>query len=432
MCSIIMIIDSILISIITSIPKGPDPLSNSMIFTVFVAFFIFSNYIFLRHHKKASTNNLEQRQGTHHLASKSIIVSQVALSSLLVLLVAQIFAFESFDLVLITYAIFISHLGAIGFLVLLTYQFVRWLTESRNYLIIAYAMAFSIIILYLITSLIFLSINVSFRDPIVEMKAIKTMMSDYSTYGTRLATLANLYTYLSIISFVAIWIPSIIILRTYSARVGSIRYWTLVCIPLIYFFFPYIGNEFGIFDNLLLEYGMQFNLLYYIMFSPYKQIGGLLFGIVFWVIASKIKRENLKIPVRIAGSGMILLFGSAVLHGLTFIVSPPFGLVTISFMSLASYMLFNGFFSAAKELSRDVLVRREIYKIAGEHSDLLGTIGRAELNKMVEKRVSGVLNKMKDEIEAPLRPELQEADYKKFIDDALRELTSSKNRHQHS
>ena len=129
---------------------------------------------------------------------------------------------------------------------------------------------------------------------------------------------------------------------------------------------------------------------------------------------------------------MILLFGSAVLHGLTFIVSPPFGLVTISFMSLASYMLLTGIFSAAKELSRDVLVRQEIYKIAGEHSDLLSTIGRAELNKVVEKRVSGLLDKMKDEMDAPLRPELEESDYKKFIEDALAELTSSKKQPQQS
>jgi hypothetical protein len=89
-------------------------------------------------------------------------------------------------------------------------------------------------------------------------------------------------------------------------------------------------------------------------------------------------------------------------------------------------LLLTGIFTAAKEMSRDVLVRREIYKIAGEHSDLLSTIGRAELNKMVEKKVSGVLYKMKGEIDAPLRHELEESDYKRFIEDALGELQSSK------
>jgi hypothetical protein len=384
----------------------------------------------LRYYKKGPENDLKSALGIRGLANKTILVSQIALSSILIIILAQILAFESYDLVLILYAIYISHLVAIGFLVLLAYQFVRWFVATKKYLIVAYAFAFSMIILYLITSLAFLSVDLSYRDPTVKMKSIKTMMADYSTYGTKLSSLATLYTYLSIISFVGIWIPSIIILRTYSARLGTIRYWALVSIPLIYFFFPYFGNEFGIFDDLLLEYGMQFNLIYYIMFSPYKQIGGLLFGIVFWVIASKIRRQNLKIPLRIAGVGMILLFGSAVLHGLTFIVSPPFGLVTISFMSLASYMLLVGIFSSAKELSRDVLVRREIYKIAGEHSNLLRHIGMAELNKILEKKVSGILIKVKDEIDAPLQPELEESDYKKFIEDALDEVRSSKKQQQ--
>ncbi len=427
-----MIIDSILISIYTSIPEGPGPLTNSFIFAVFVTFFIFSNYIFLTYHKKSSANDSKSTLGIRELASKSIVVSQVALSSILVLLTAQILAFESYDLVLIVYAIYVSHLSAMGFLLLLAYQFVRWFVTSKNYLIIAYAFAFCVIIIYLITSLAFLSIDLSYRSPTVIMKPIKTMMSEYSIYYAELSSLATLYTYLSIISFVGILIPSIIMLRTYSSRLGRIRYWVLVSIPLIYFFFPYFGNEFGIFDNFLLEYGMEFNLIYYIMFSPYKQIGGLLFGIVFWVIASKIKRQNLKIPLRIAGIGMIFLFGSAVLHGLTFIVSPPFGLVTISFMGLASYMLLIGVFSAAKELSIDVSVRREIYKIAGEHSDLLSNIGRAELSKTLEKRVSGILNNIKNEINAPLQPELEESDYKKFIEDALAELASNKKQQQQS
>lgn len=424
--SIVMIIDSILISFYTSIPEPPGPLIDSVVFTLFVMFFIFSNYVFLRYCKKGAASDVKPTLGIREFASKSAVVSQIALSLILVLLIIQILVFESYDLVLIVSAVYISHVAAISFLVLLAYQFVRWFVISKNYLTIGYAFAFCMIILYLITSLAFLSAILSDRDPSVRMKSIKAAVAENSIYGTLLiSSLATLYTYLSIISFVGVWIPTVVMLRTYSAKVGGIRYWTLVSLPLIYFFFPYFGNELGIFDNLLLEYGTQFNFIYYILFSPYKQIGGLLFGIVFWIIASRVKRQNLKIPLRIAGIGMILLFGSAVLHGLTFIVLPPFGLITISFMSLASYMLLIGIFSAAKEISKDVLVRREIYKIVGHQSDLFGNIGLAELNKMLEKKVSVITSKIKDEIE-PLQPEIEESDYKKFIEDALNELASNK------
>jgi hypothetical protein len=423
--SIVMIIDSILISFYTSIPETPGPLIDSIVFTLFVMFFIFSNYVFLRYCKKGAASDVKPTQGIREFASKSVVVSQIALSSILVFLIIQILAFESYDLILIESAVYISHVAAISFLVLLAYQFIRWFVVSKNYLTIGYAFAFCMIILYLITSLAFLSAVLSDRDPAVRMKSIKAAVAENSIYGIRFSNLTTLYTYLSIISFLGVWIPTIIMLRAYSAKVGAIRYWALVSLPLIYFFFPYFGNELGIFDNLILEYGMQFNFIYYILFSPYKQIGGLLFGIVFWIIASRVKRQNLKIPLRIAGIGMILLFGSAVLHGLTWLVFPPFGLVTISFLSLASYMLLIGIFYAAKEMSKDVLVRREIYKIVGERSDLLGNIGMAELNKMLEKRVSVITSKIKDEIE-PLQSEIEESDYKKFIEDALNELASNK------
>jgi hypothetical protein len=416
-----MIVDSVLVSVYTSIPKEPDPSINLFIFTAFATFFIFSNYIFLRYPQNVSSNAL--KLGIHEPSRKLIIATQTVISSILVMLIAEILTLGSYDLVLITSAIYISHVTAIGFLILLAYQFVRWFLANKNYLIIAYAFAFSIIIPYLMTSLAFLTFDLSYRDSEIKMKSIKTTMSDYSTYGTKLNSLTLLYTYLSIISLVSIWVPSVILLRTYSGRVGKIRYWTLVSIPLIYFFFPYIGNEVGIFDILILEYGMEFNLIYYIIFSPYKQIGGLLFGIVFWVIASKIKRHNLKIPLRIAGIGMILLFGSAVLHGLIFIVSPPFGLVTISYMGLASYMLLIGIFSSARELSKDLSVRREIYRITGEQLGLLSNIGVAELNKTLEKRVKKIFNTMKDEIDIPtMEHELGESDYKRFIEDALAEV----------
>ena len=79
-------------------------------------------------------------------------------------------------------------------------------------------------------------------------------------------------------------------------------------------------------------------------------------------------------------------------------------------------------------MSRDVSVRREIYKIAGEQVGLLSNIGMAELNKILEKRVKNILNNMKDEIDAPtLQPELEESDYKKFIEDALAEVKSADN-----
>jgi hypothetical protein len=199
-------------------------------------------------------------------------------------------------------------------------------------------------------------------------------------------------------------------------------------LPLLYFILPYLSNELALFDNLLLEYGMQFNMIYYMIFGAYKQVGGLLFGIVFWVIAYKVERIYLKKVLEIAGTGMTILFGSAVLHGLAYIVAPPFGLVTISFMGLGSYMLMMGVFSTSILLSRDAVIRREIFKIAGERKGLLESIGVAELSLGLEDRITAILDKTKDLRTDTLELLPKEVDYKKYVEEVLTELKSNKNK----
>jgi hypothetical protein len=47
------------------------------------------------------------------------------------------------------------------------------------------------------------------------------------------------------------------------------------------------------------------------------------------------------------------------------------------------------------------------------------------MSKILEKKVSVIMSKIKDEIE-PTQPEIEESNYKKFIEDVLNELASNK------
>ena len=94
---------------------------------------------------------------------------------------------------------------------------------------------------------------------------IKRVIGVSSNPAIKLSSISTFYDYISIIAFVGIWITTSILLKSYTMRFGKIRYWTIVSIPLIFFIFPFLANEFGIFDNLRFEYGRSFNLIY--MFS---------------------------------------------------------------------------------------------------------------------------------------------------------------------
>ena len=124
-------------------------------------------------------------------------------------------------------------------------------------------------------------------------------------------------------------------------------------------------------EGLRFEYGRDFNLGYIILFSPYKQVGGLLFGLVFWITAQRIKRRDLKTMLQMAGTGMVLLFGINGLAWLNIHRCSSFGIITIGFMGIASYMLMIGIFSSAREVANDTVIRRELYRSAEDHYGLI-------------------------------------------------------------
>lgn len=119
-----------------------------------------------------------------------------------------------------------------------------------------------------------------------------------------------------------------------------------------------------------MNYGKDFNLLFSIFFGPFKIIGGLLFGIVFWISANKMKHKDLQILFKTVAIGMTILFASTALPS-TIISIPPFGFLSLTFVGLASYILLIGIFLLSIRLSRDSLVRKEIYNLAEEQSKLL-------------------------------------------------------------
>lgn len=432
LCSLVMIIDSILISFYT-LPIGePSPRMNLVLFLIFLLFFYYTNYILLKYSRRAYLAPYFKSRRFLWLIYNLTLVNQCILSISLAFTAIQLVFIGHYDVSIRNITIYVSLVSAICYLLILVYQFVSWFATNRNFIILAYAVGFAIIALNIAISAIYLIDDSTYHDPAPRLRTIQNQIGDYTNYGSDLlSTLIILYTYLSFVSFVCIWIPSVILLKTYSHRIGKIKYWVFVVIPLAYFFFPVFLQEIGLYSELLLEYGTQFSLLFYIVFSPYKQIGGLLFGIVFWLTASRISRPNLKALLQIAGIGMILLFGSTVLHGLAFIVAPPFGLITVSFVGLASFMLLSGIYLSATQLSRDTAVRKELYKITEEQLGLFGRISIAEINKTLEDRVRTVLQKSQpiEKEESPsLETELEESDYKRFIDEAMKEIKSVKER----
>jgi hypothetical protein len=158
------------------------------------------------------------------------------------------------------------------------------------------------------------------------------------------------------------------------------------------------------------------------------QIAGLFFAIAFLTIARKMRRKLMKNYLVISSIGIMALF-SSMQPGMPFYAAyPPFGLPTLLFLGLSSYMLLVGMLGTAANVSRDSELRREIYKDIQVNSDILKKMGMAEMQREMERRILPLADKIKLSDEMRNRMDPSEEDVKIMINEVLTEIHSKRSR----
>jgi hypothetical protein len=113
---------------------------------------------------------------------------------------------------------------------------------------------------------------------------------------------------------------------------------------------------------------------------------------------------------------MILLAGN--------VPYPPFGLITVSFMGLSSYLVLVGIYCSAISVSEDSNLRQLIRNFAFKESKLLDSIGTAHMEQEIRKKVV-VLTKRSQDImqkETGVLASMTEDDLKNYLEEVIKEL----------
>jgi hypothetical protein len=212
----------------------------------------------------------------------------------------------------------------------------------------------------------------------------------------------------------------------------NIKYWILVSIPLVYFLSQFQPLFLFTFAEYRMSDPVLFGIVYTLLFSLSKPLGGVLFGVAFWMVSRNLKDSKVKNYLIISAYGMTLLFASNQPASLILAPYPPFGLVTISFMGLASYLLYLGIYSSALSVSEDSRLRQTIRKEAlRESQQFLDMIGTAEMEQAIQKKVLRFSRRTKDlmEHETGISTSVDEDDIRRYLEEVLIELKGKKNDH---
>jgi hypothetical protein len=161
------------------------------------------------------------------------------------------------------------------------------------------------------------------------------------------------------------------------------------------------------------------------VFSVSKPVGGILFGIAFWSISRSIRRSAIRDYMIISAYGIMLLFTSNQAIVLITAPYPPFGLATISFMVLASYLISTGVYSSAISIAQDVKLRQSLrISVEEQQSNLLDNIGSSQMEQEVRKKVVKVMKDLSYQTEEKtgIQTSLEEQDIKEYLNKVIEEV----------
>jgi hypothetical protein len=388
---------------------------------------IFSQILLLEFVKRKSIEILASRR--LHLRAFQVVIAliQYTLGSILIIVIGQMLTSAFYNVFLLIVATCISYGLSSGLMVILAYKLLSWYNSNRNHIVFSYALACIFIGSNAVMTLLYVPFFL-FNHPSISIPH-PGFSSPFVIGSVLSGILKTGYMITAVASFTSSWIATALLLRHYSRKLGTLKYWFIICLPLVYFLMQFQPLILNLFLLLGQTEPIIFSILYTLIFSLSNPTGGILFGVAFWFIARKLPKES---PPReyliISAIGFVILFSSN--QGITLISAPypPFGLPSVSFVGIASYLILAGIYSSAVSVGVDTKLRQSIRNLAINESKLVESLGTAQMQQEIQNRVLNVIKEQRDELEDQnaIQTSLSYDDVKEYLSEVIDEINLHK------
>jgi hypothetical protein len=372
--------------------------------------------LFLLRFMNSSSHTIKVRSNLISSLHKAVTIVQWALVGNIILLIIQMSLLSSYTILSLVFVAYVSNFFTAGLLVVFALRFFSWYRNGNHSLgILLYALAFII----LATSEVFAGIGSGYllwqKDDIIT-PASEVHFRNFPE-GSLLDIFFSSYSYVDYSSFLLTLVASTLLLYHYSKKAKTPKMIIIIALPIL-------GYTATILDALnIYDTDTNPDLFYYYIFQSLASIsGGALFAFSFWFISNRLPESPVKTFLKIAALGFVILYLSNHID-VNSGPYPPYGINSLSLLPLASYFVLFGLYSSALSLSQDITLRQHLRSIAKNDSNLLSSIGTAQMEREVNRAV-GELKEVADEeekelaettgIETPV-PESEIEDYLKQV-----------------
>ena len=388
--------------------------------TIAVILYTFCQY-FLIGFARAVSSELKIANVFNNLVSVTRIIQYVLLTVMMII-VFQMALDSNYHLSLLIFATTIGTLPGAAFYALLGYRLFSWYKANRkNFIVLFLGLAAGTGAVAMSGNIVMMAIIISEKPTIVvpQTEVNFDRISSSDTLNVLFFTLVRLT---AIVSTMFQWAGIALILRHFSKKIGRLRYWTIVCLPAV-------ALLIGVSPTLLGPTSTDVTLSNEdrLPFSIMAAIGAssiiFVWGVGYLSVARSIRKidKNSAIANYMAISAYgIILTGFAFTAPIIYVTYPPFGLAAHSYLTLAAYLFSLGFYSSAITISQDVRIRQTIRKFALDEAKLVDSIGRANMEQELQKKVLVIANKMTDE--TGIKSSLSDDDIRQYMDEVLNEV----------
>ena len=390
--------------------------SAGIILFVFISVGYILGQTILMKFMNSSSSAIKSRSILIATLHRAVSIVQYVLAANVILIIIQILVFSRYSTINLLSVTFISNFFTASLLVIFALSFLSWYKNKKQSIgILLYALAFLILAVSEVVSgsgsAYLLSQKDQWITPTSEVK-----FSDFPD-GTFFDIFFSFYRYIDYSSFLLVLIASAILLYHYSKKTSNPKIILIIALPIL-------GYTSSILDALhILSADTNPNLFYYYIYIALVSASvGILFAFSFWIVSKKLPESPVKTFLKITAYGFVLLYFSNNIS-VTIAAYPPFGVNSLSLLSLSSYFVLFGLYSSALSLSQDLTLRQHLRSLAKNDNNLLSSIGTAQMESEV-KRAVGELKDVADEhekelaeksgIETPV-PESEIEDYLKQV-----------------
>ncbi len=365
-----------------------------------------------------ATTNLKRNWNRH-----SIILFQIILAALIGVILAQIVYYSYYSTSALSIIIILSYSLAFGMLGSLAFRFFSWFRSNKNFVILLYALASATLAVNAVSTLLYTTLSIEGRPQ--EVRPYSSLSTEYSE-DPLIFFLSNASIMSFTLSFILMWCATVLTMAHYAKRLGRTRYWITVSIPLIYYSTQFLLPLISAYPTLL-EFGtISTTLLFTLIFTFSKPVGGILFGVAFWNISKKVRQsEEVRNYMKISAYGLVLLFTSNQAGLLINTPYPPFGIITTSVMGLSSFLVLIGIYSSAVSLSQDSKLRQSIRDITIRESyKFLDSIGAAQMEQQIRKKIVAATKATQSDMvqDTGISSSLSEDDISQYILEVIKEV----------